>query len=197
MPPERKPVQYQAQSLLHALARAHRASNASLQAMAEARTPEQRCAGQAGFRYQVAGAPAQRAIAAALFHRPYAMQLACLELTISGYCAERKFGWERKQETVFTTEPPAWWRRLLRPEPMLVLRITIDAGAGRIAFEAAQVGIKPNRSRCLVRLNPDMQADLAHVHRRQTAARRTLRSRFLAWCGNAFRRTATAPETDM
>ncbi|SFH00754.1 hypothetical protein SAMN05518865_12919 [Duganella sp. CF458] len=197
MPPERKPAQYDAHSLLHALARAQRAGNASLQALAETGTQEQRCASQAGFRYQMADAPAQRVIAAALFHRPYAMHLECLELAINGYCAERQFGWERRRETVFTTQPPAWWRRLLRPAPMLVLRIAIDAGAGRIVFDAARDGIKPNRSRYLVRLEPDMQAELAHVHRRQVAVRRTLRTRFLAWCGNAFRRSATAPETDM
>lgn len=196
MLPRHAPVQYHAQSLLDALKRAHCASNASLQALAQAGKPELRCAEQAGFCYQVPLAP-PRTIAAALFHRPYALQLESLELLICGYCCEQQFGWERKQETVFSTCLPPWWRRLLRPAPMLALKIASTAEGRRIAFEGAPAGTKPNKSRYLIRLEADLRADLAHAHRRQVAQHATLLTRFLAWCRNARRRNATAPETDM
>lgn len=198
--PDRTPAQYRAQFLMRELERAHLDSNAALRALAEAVTPAQRCANDPALRYRTGGAPggAPRAITAAEFYRQYALCLQSLELSIRGYCVERQFGWERKREAVFSTRPPAWWRRLLRPTPMLVLRITADAGTVRIGFEACRGATAPRKSHhYLVRLEPAMQAELAHLHRRQAAARRSLPARLLAWCCRPRRHNATPPETDM
>lgn len=193
--PDSTPAQYRAQFLLHEIARTYIDGNHALLAMAEACRPSLRCAGDPALRYRIGDV--SEAIAAVRFHRRYALVLQSLELSIHGYCVERQFGWERKTEIVFSTRPPPWWRRLLRPAPELVLRIRADGGTACICFEAAGRAAAPERPGYLVRLEPSMQAALAQLHRQHSAARGARLVRLLASGARLLRRNTTASESDM
>jgi hypothetical protein len=114
----------------------------------------------------------QTAIAAADFHRPYALTLAALELTLHGYCALRKFGWQRRTEAVFSLGRPPFWRRLLHPPPLLALRLSVQGGAAAaavgIGLASADAGAASSRDQD-IRLAPALQETLLQLHRAHRA----------------------------
>lgn len=122
------------------------------------------------FLYAPFAAQPESAIATADFHPPYALTLAALELTLHGYCVLRKFGWQRRTEAVFRLGRPPFWRRLLRPPPLLALRLRVQDGAAAAAVGLANVGAGAASSRGQdIRLAPDLQETLLQLHRAHRA----------------------------
>lgn len=170
--PERRPAQWQAPSLCGAVARSHAAVNAAL-----------RVASLAGARYAPAAAPfhyvlpdapagacAGQDIPARQFERQYAWCLESLGVTVYGYCIERQFGWERKTEPALLLRRPAWWRRLLRPAPLLALTVDARQAGIAISLAAAQRPGYRGSINCIVRLEPALQQQLKQLHEAQAIA---------------------------
>lgn len=175
-------AQCHAEFLRRVIKHAHHDGNVALRALADARHPALRCATHADFHY-IGLDPADntpRTIPAAQFHRQYALCLQTLELTIHGYCVERRFGWERKIEHTFSTRRPPLWRRVLRPPPLLSLTVKAGPDDCSITLGAAQRRVSGKRPNYIVRLEPDMQEELARINGAQVAAR-SLRARLRAW----------------
>lgn len=159
---------------------AHAAANGALDDLARRRRPEALCVARAPFAYASARGRTRDAIPAEQFHRPYALVLAAVELTLRGYCVVRDVGWERRREAVFVVGRPPLWRRLLRRSPPLSLRFGADGGAVSIAVGTARRHGRPDPWRRHILLAPDLQAELLRTHRRQIATH-AFRSRFAAW----------------
>lgn len=159
---------------------AHAAANSALDDLARRRRPEALCVARAPFAYASARGRTRDAIPAEQFHRPYALVLAAVELTLRGYCVVRDVGWERRREAVFVVGRPPLWRRLLRRSPPLSLRFGADGGAVSIAVGTARRHGRPDPWRRHILLAPDLQAELLRTHRRQIATH-SFRSRFAAW----------------
>ncbi|MEV4781615.1 hypothetical protein, partial [Burkholderia sp. LMU1-1-1.1] len=130
--------------LRRALAHARRDGNLALAADAERRRAAIRVAPPPSFRYVALpvdgdgeGGGGARAIPGAMFHRQYALCLDTLELTLHGYCLQRRRGWERRVEQIFSTRPPPLWRRPLGPGPLLALTVRADAGATSVHLAVA------------------------------------------------------------
>ncbi|MEO7494807.1 MAG: hypothetical protein ABIT83_27115 [Massilia sp.] len=173
-------AQCHAEFLRRVLEHAHRDSNVALEALAAERAPDRRSATQAEFRYVDPRDGSTQAIPAAQFHRQYALCLHALELTIYGYCIERTFGWERRLETVFSTRRPARWRRMLRPAPLMALRVQSGSGGASVSVGAAQRQACASRAHLIVRLDESMQEELAQAHAAEKRAR-SVKVRLLAW----------------
>ncbi|MCS0580458.1 hypothetical protein NX784_02540 [Massilia pinisoli] len=159
---------------------AHAGANDALDDLARRCRPEVLCAARAPFVYARARGRPRETIPAERFHRPYALALSAVELTLHGYCLVRAVGWERRREAVFVVGRPPLWRRLLRRAPPLSLRFGADGGAVSIAVGKARRHGRPDPWRRHILLAPDLQADLLRAHRREIATR-AFRSRFAAW----------------
>jgi len=162
-----------ADALCALLAAARDDSKRLLDALAVERRVQAVHAQEAPFMYAPAPGQPASAIAAADFHRPYALTLAALELTLHGYCALRKFGWQRRTEAVFSLGRPPLWRRLLRPPPLLSLRLSLDAASVAVSVGAAGMlaspgGVHPRGQD--IRLAPALQEDLLRLHRERRLA---------------------------
>lgn len=169
---ERRPAQWQAPALCAAVARSHVAANAAL---CVASLDGTRLAPAAApFHYVLpdapAGAGASSHIPALQFERQYAWCLESLGVTVYGYCIERQFGWERKTEPALLLRRPSWWRRLLRPAPLLAL--TVDAHPAGTAISLAPATRPGYRGAidCIVRLEPALQQQLKQLHDTQVTA---------------------------
>lgn len=187
---------YHAQFLQRLVQEAHQDCNAALQRLAAAR--ELRCAAQPDFYYACASPDNYlvQGIPAASFHRHYGLCLQTLELTMHGYCIERRYGWERRMETVFCTAPPPWWRRAVRRAPLLALKVVCMSGATYVSVGMARPGAARPRSGHVVRLDPGMQARLASMHA-CAVARASPIARLLAWCRRMARRVTAPSENDI
>lgn len=183
----RKPSQSSADDVRDAVAQAHSASNQALQEMAEERSPERRSDNQGDFDYLIA-TPDQtvHSIPIAQFHRQYQLCLEALELTIYGYCVHLKFGWEKRDEVVFSLRRPPIWRRILNPAPLLALAVSADEGDVDLGFNAADRPGYKNRENHIVRLDEKLQEQLDKVNREQIAAT-SIKSRVASWL-NRFRK---------
>ena len=187
-------ARYHAQFLQHLTEQARHDANAWLQAQAAARTAAAHSAVRADFLYvdPLRDATTPQRIPADQFERQFALCLDGLELTVYGYYAKHQFGWERCTEAVLCAGHRAWWRRVLRPAPLLALRINAGAGATGVSVEMAA----PLRAACgapyIVRLDADTQAALARLH---GAPSRSCLRRLLA-CFGWGRGAATPSETD-
>lgn len=170
--------QCSADELRAALAQAYRGGGQALEQLVGHAAPERRCAGYAAFHYRT-GATLQ-AIPADRFHSAYRPRLELLEFTLYGYCVERRFGWERINEAVFSLRRPALWRRLMRPAPLLALTVTAGQDGVAIAIRPARRPGYKNRRNHLVRLDPELREQLLRAHQEQIAAT-SLRARFGAW----------------
>lgn len=160
-----------ADGLCALLAAARDDSNRLLDALALDRRRQAVRAQDPPFLYAPVPGQPESAIAAADFHRPYALTLAALELTLHGYCALRTFGWQRNTEAVFRLGRPPLWRRLLRPPPLLALRLGL--GAGTAAVSVGAPGMQATGShlqRQDVRLTPALQEALLQLHRAHRTA---------------------------
>lgn len=191
--PRRPRVELDDAFLRRVLARARRDGNLALAADAERHHAALRVAPLPSLRY-VALATASddgrhgngrhgdggpRAIPGAMFQRRYALCIDSLELTLHGYCIQRRSGWERRVEQTFSTSAPPPWRRALRPAPLLAF--TVRAGADATTVHLA---VAPPSAACsapmVVRLEPALQLALAQLH--AGAARRpSLAARVLGW----------------
>jgi hypothetical protein len=108
---------------------------------------------------------AQQAIPAAMFHRPYALALAAVELTLHGYCVMRTPAPGQPAEAVFSLGRPPWWRRLLRPAPLLALHVRAHGGAVTVRVGAAGArAIQGDPPPCTILLAPELQAALLRLH---------------------------------
>ncbi|USX23656.1 hypothetical protein NHH82_16370 [Oxalobacteraceae bacterium OTU3REALA1] len=172
--------------LRRALADARRDGNLALAADADRRSAAIRVAPPPSFRYvalapagQAGGDGGPRAIPGAMFHRQYALCLDTLELTLHGYCVQRRAGWARRMEPIFSTRPPLLWRRLLGPPPLLALTVRAGAGAASVHLAVAPPAAAPSAA-VVVRLAPALQTELSRLH--AGAPRRpSLAARALAW----------------
>jgi hypothetical protein len=178
--------------LRRALASARRDGNLALEADADRRHAAMRVTPPPSFRYvalasdggTVDGGP--RAIPGAMFVRQYALCLDTLELTLHGYCVQRRSGWERRIEHTFSTRPPPPWRRALRPAPLVALTVRASGAAGSATREATSVqlaaaaGVAPSTPALVVRLEPALQLELARLHAGATRGS-SLAARVLGW----------------
>lgn len=180
---KRDPAPYHLAALRHLFVQAHHDSNVALQQLSVERRHARQLLTAAPFRYVTLATgefpPAARTIAAPLFQRQYGLCLHTLELTLYGYCVERRFGWERRPENTFTTRVPLRWRR----PPLLALTLRVCPGTTDIDLSAAGAGATASRAALMVRLDADLGDELAALHR--TAAMRAraprLAARLLAW----------------
>jgi hypothetical protein len=169
-----------AEGLCALLEAAHSAGNRALDELARRRRPEALCAACPPFVFAAARGQPRQAVPAEHFHRPYALALATVELTLNGYCLVRKFGWERRREAVFSLARPRLWRRLLRLAPPLVLRFSVRDGAVAVSVGAAGRRAAPDPRKRHILLAPDLQEALLGMHRQQIAAN-SFRTRFRTW----------------
>jgi hypothetical protein len=151
------------------LASARDDSNRLLDALACERRVQTAQAQDPPFLYAPVAAQPDSTIAAADFHRPYALTLAALELTLHGYCVLRKFGWQRRTEAVFSLGRPPFWRRLLRPPPLLALRLSVQDGAAVAAVGPASAASAASGRGQEIRLAPALQEALLQLHRAHRA----------------------------
>lgn len=149
---------------------AHSDSNLALDALARRRRPGALCAACAPFEFAPARGQPRQAIPAEQFHRPYALTLATVELTLNGYCLLRKVGWERRREAVFSLARPRLWRRLLRLAPPLTLQFSVRGGTVAVSVGAAGRRAVPDPGKRQILLAPDLQEALLGMHRQQIAA---------------------------
>jgi hypothetical protein len=155
------------------LAAARDAANRALDDLARRRRPETLCAARAPFVYAAARGQPRQAIPAERFHRPYALMLDTVELTLPGYCLLRETYWERRHEAVFALGRPRLWRRLLRRAAPLALHVRVRGDDVSVSVRTAARYGAPDPGRRLILLAPDLQAALLDAHRAQLAARRT------------------------
>lgn len=170
--PERRAAQWQAPLLRVAVARSLARANAALRVVSLASGSHAPAA--APFRYAWPDAPggtgAGQGIPVRQFERQYDWCLESLGVTVYGYCIERQFGWERKTEPALLLRRPAWWRRLLRPAPLLALTVEASEADLAISLAAAQRPGYHARINCIVRLEPALQQQLKQLHESQLIA---------------------------
>ncbi|UGQ48932.1 hypothetical protein [Massilia endophytica] len=179
---KRRATQSSADELREALAQAYRGGGQALEELVGQAAPERRCASYAAFHYRTG--PTLEAIPAGRFHSAYRPRLELLEFTLYGYCVERRFGWERTPEAVFSLKRPALWRR---PAPLLALTVSASQEGVSMAIRPARRPGYKNRRNHLVRLTPELREQLFRIHQEQIAAN-SLRARFGAWIKKTFHR---------
>lgn len=146
-------------------------ANADLIDLARTQDHAIRCAAQDDLRYVDPVDAAPRAIPAAQFHRQYTLCLETLELTLYGYCIERQFGWERRLEPAFSLRRPRLWRRVLRPAPLLAFNVKVGQDRTSVHIEPAWRNAWMAGRDYVVRLDHELQEQLAKVNMEQIAAR--------------------------
>lgn len=131
-------------------------------------------------------------IPATAFYQPYALSLAAVELTLHGYCVMRAPGPGQPAEAVFSLGRPPWWRRLLRPAPLLALHVRAHAGAVTVRVGAAGArAIRGDQPPCIILLAPELQAALLRLHAAPSGA--SAAPRWLRRARNRHGTNATQP----
>lgn len=115
---------------------------------------------------------------AELAPRGRAYRVEHLALTLHGYRVQRRMGWERSVETVFSLARPPWWRRLLRRAHPIACVMSVHAGGADVRFVAAGAAPRAGAHPAAIRLPASWQQRLDEAH---GAARAARPSRLPAW----------------
>lgn len=122
-----------------------------------------------------------------------AYRVESLALTLHGYRVQRRSGWRREPETVFSLARPPFWRRLLRAPIPLACTLSVHAGGVEIAFAAAPGrAVRAAAGLAAIRLSAPWQVRLEQAHG-AAAVRVARHARLLAWL--RARRAAGPSET--